>query len=227
MLARNSRNSVLLVAAALILFAAASCGSPTSTPDSPAKPATAEHAGDSPQAVFRAAREAAAAYRWKEFCSYLTPDARDTLAASLSIAGNMMRRMAAMAERAGNAQITADMRKKTDPVVKVLDRHGVPTDAIDDADSQLLAADKPPRELIEKIVSPISDPNQFIADIMEALLQVPGERPFEAFAGELADVKIDGNHATGTLVLAKDGKEDRQPVEFRKIDGQWRIEFAL
>ncbi len=219
------RTAILAVAAAL----AVSCSRPspreTGSRETGSSNETAVRPGETPQSVFQAAQEAAAAYRWKEFCSYLTPRHRDALAASLCVAGRMLQKMATMAEQAGDAKAVTQLSAHTEPILKVLQRHQVSFEAIDRLDPRLLAQREPPRELIEQIVAPVEDRNQFIADMMETLLRIPGQRPFLAFSGKMIELEIDGERATAVRLDRRAGQERREPLVFRKIDGEWRIEL--
>lgn len=214
------RTAMFAVAAA----SAVSCSRPSSRETGSSNETTAR-AGETPQSVFQAAQEAAAAYRWKEFCSYLTPRHRDALAASLCVAGRMLQKMATMAEQAGDSKAVTQLSAHTEPILQVLRRHQVSFEAIDRLDPRLLSQREPPRELIEQIVAPVEDRNQFIADMMEALLRIPGQRPFVAFSGKMVELKIDGEQATAVRVDRRGGQERREPLAFRKIDGEWRIEL--
>ncbi len=214
------RAAMFAVAAAL----AVSCSRP-SPRETGSSSETKVRPGETPQSVFQAAQEAAAAYRWKEFCSYLTPRHRDALAASLCVAGRMLQKMATMAEQAGDSKAVTQLSAHTEPILKVLQHHQVSFEAIDRLDPRLLAQREPPRELIDQIVAPVEDRNQFIADMMEALLRIPGQRPFLAFSGKMIELEIDGERATAVRLDRKAGQERREPLAFRKIDGEWRIEL--
>ena len=49
------------------------------------------------------------------------------------------------------------------------------------------------------------------------------KKTFFAPDARLADVEISGDRATAALVETRDGQETSEPIEFRKIDGRWKI----
>lgn len=182
---------------------------------------------NSPRGVFLRARAAAAKQDWDQFCSCLTPSAQDTLAASLAVAGNMLRNMAAMADRAQDDAIAKRLHEQADPVIAVLKKYKIRENLIAGVDPQLLQQEEPPRELVDQIVSGIENRNGFVAEMLAAMVAAQGGRPAVALGGELEDVSIDGDQAEGFLVGTKNGKPSRDPIPFRKINGQWKLEFTL
>jgi len=56
-----------------------------------------------------------------------------------------------------------------------------------------------------------------------------GEQDETPLSGDakLVDVKEDGDTASATIVMTKDGAETKEPISFKKIDGTWLIEMPM
>lgn len=97
----------------------------------------------------------------------------------------------------------------------VLEKHG-----LQDAMEQDLGADADPQEVFRGV-----DQVALIRDLTTILDELPGEEesgpagPMEAPVGDLEDLKVDGDTATGML--------DGEKVEFVKVDGRWYVSLGL
>jgi hypothetical protein len=180
-----------------------------------------------PQEVFEAAKKAAQREDWKGVCATLTDDSRDMLAGALVMTPL---RFKARAKLAGPRE--KDILAKLKPLDDVLARHGLSETVL----NNILAAqaDTDPKDAIKlsvkKLLAPIRDRCAFIADMFNALKTVNESKarrgPINADA-ELHDVKIKDDRAAGVIVTKMGGKEQREPIEFRKVAGSWKIELPL
>lgn len=210
----------LAVVSLLILGCKKPTDAPVISPQS-----TDSYDAATPLVAFTEAREAAAKLDWKRFCGYLTPQARDTLAASLTIAGNMIRRMTGAANQS-NEDISQETHRKADPIIQVLTKHKIAVNVLSNADDDQADA-LPSHELIDGIVADIEDRDQFVADMLAAMTELESVRPTISFKGSLVNVNIEGDTATATVEQMHQGKMESESLSFRKIDGNWRIEFNL
>jgi hypothetical protein len=83
----------------------------------------------------------------------------------------------------------------------------------------------PSEEDFKEWAAPIKDKAAFIAE-MFALLEKMTEDddgPPGVFSGKLADLQIEGDTATAVQVTDQDGNQQREPIEFRRINGRWFV----
>jgi hypothetical protein len=77
------------------------------------------------------------------------------------------------------------------------------------------------RDAIRK-AAPNLDAKAFMADVMEAMSKLEGTKgfssPTDALQGELKNVVVEGDRATGTL-QGEDGKD----LHFVRVDGRWYL----
>src|SRR5262249_39140527 len=161
---------------------------------------------------------------WKSVCATLTDDSRDLLAGALVLTPL---RFKARAKLAGPKE--KDILAKLKPLDDVLARHGLDAAVL----NNLLAAqaDTDPKDALKlsvnRLLAPIKDRCAFIADMFNALKKVDEAKarrgPINADA-ELRDVKIKEDRAAGVIVTKVDGKEQREPIAFRRLQGSWKIE---
>jgi hypothetical protein len=180
-----------------------------------------------PEEVFEAAKMAARKEDWKGVCATLTDDSRDLLAGALVLTPL---RFKARAKLAGPRE--KDILAKLKPLDEVLARHGLSETVL----NNILAAqaETDPREAIKlpvkRLLAPIRDRCAFIADMFNTLKKVDESKarrgPINADA-ELKDVKIKEDRAAGVIVTRTGGKEQREPIAFRRVQGSWKMELTL
>ncbi len=225
------------------LVAIAGCGGtvPTETAPSPGPQASASagrsaghSAALSPREAFERARQAAAAGQWRTFCDYLTPKACDTLAVTLMILGDQIVQRVRRAESTFDADRAERLRERIEPVDLVLRRYRIPPNVlsrldVDQLDALAQAKDRQLRpELLQPLVKFIGDRAEFAADMLSALPAVRGRRTIVSLKGELAEVTQEGDVARAVLVAHDEvGIETRRELEFRRLAGDWRIDFRL
>ena len=198
------------------LFAVASwlvVGLPLQAADAPAKESGKSF--DSPQAVFDAAQAARDKNEFKTFVDCLAPEAQKQFASSLAF-GALNQQSAAQGD--------AKLKEQFKLILAVLDKNGLTYDV-----TKKIEIDPNPEGVAKArraVGALIKEPTAFAADMMEAYSKTepfnqkpPGDPPVP----KLADVKIDGDKATGTVVVSFNNMEVRQPTEFVKVGGGWKI----
>ncbi len=99
----------------------------------------------------------------------------------------------------------------------------VPTDIADSADAAVVI--RASIDQRKRVVDQIEDKPGFVHDMMEVYRRPEdAERAKAAPEWKLTDVTIDGNKATAKLRFEHEGKEHVSPVNFRSIDGEWKID---
>jgi hypothetical protein len=171
---------------------------------------------DSPQAVFDAAQAANKKDDYKTLIDCLSPAAQKQMASSMAF-GALNQQSAAQ----GNDKFKEQFK----PIIAALEKHGLGFDV-----AKKIKIDDLSPDGIKKATSDvgalIKDPAAFAADLMEAYSKTEGfnaKPPKDAPEPKLADVKIDGDKAKGVIAVTIEGNDVKQPVEFVKIDGGWKL----
>jgi hypothetical protein len=175
-----------------------------------------------PQEVFDAA---AASMRKKDFAvmvSCFTPEARHQMALDLAMQGLFFR---------GKAEDDEKMLTRFKPVFEVMDKHGLTKAATKDVKIKGFRPSKEDRAAIRKLVK---DPAAFAAAYLTAQEKTSEGRDKDDPKPALKDLKIDGDKASGNIVVtfkvksqdkdAEELRERKQPVTFSKINGGWLID---
>lgn len=174
--------------------------SSTSTTKQAAAP-TAAPSYDTPQAAFDALSKAAKNNDWKTATSLLTPESQSMMAAGMMLGASFM--------------TMGDEAKQKD-LEQLLKKHGV------DMDEE--PSDEDPEAGPEALTRNIKDLPTFVGEINE-WMQKNGEGADSGFPemGELGEVTIDGDTASATV----DTEMGPQPIEFRRVDGNWLIHLPM
>ncbi len=182
-----------------------------------------------PEEVFEAAKKAIAREDWKGVCATFTDNTRDMLAGGLA----MMPLMAKGFAKLAGEDKEKEMLEKIKPLTDVLAKHGLTDAVLKKMEKQGDKGEKGEeaiRKGLKRLVGPIKDRCAFIAEMITVLKKADGkglkDGPLPKDA-ELKDLKVDGDHAKGTVVSTVSGKEKRDPIEFRKIGGSWKIDLPL
>lgn len=151
----------------------------------------------SPEAVFEAAKKAVESKDWKGFYQCCDPEK----APEMIMGGLMMAGFSVMQDKEGEKELNEISR-----------RHGF------DPENKGAMAKGNPKEVLKSV----KDPAGFFHDLMtfSSRKSKKGEEPKMDVTGQLTDVKIQGESATGTLTT-KDGK--KTPTRFVRRDGSWYI----
>lgn len=176
-----------------------------------------------PEDAFNAMKTAAEKEDYKTFCDCLTDESRDVIAGTAVFLGAVTKAVFS-APTATNAD-----KEKLRPIDDIVKKHGLNEDFLKKVDVKgiLLTKDKGASlKAMQKLVEPVKDRTALAVDLFGALKKLDGEQfdlTREFSKAELKDLKIDGDTARGTLVKGK----NNEPVDFRKIEGGWKIHFSL
>jgi len=180
-----------------------------------------------PQEVFDAFLAALNKRDSKTFVGCLAPDTLKEMAGAYAVQGMMRRELA---ETGGKDGAKDDkLAKRWKPTFDVLDKHGLTAKATKDVKLGKTPAE---HEKAQATLLPlIKDKAAFLVDYQDALdKDRPKIKDDEELKAKLTKVKIDGDKATGAVVVAfpdkdkKDkAKEVEEPVEFVKVGDGWKI----
>jgi hypothetical protein len=183
-----------------------------------------------PQEVFDAFKTSLKKEDWKGFCECLTPDSEKALAGVMAVGIEFVKGfLQAFAEKDESGKLKGAIQS-LDAVYK---KHRLSKEDFKDVDlKQLMGAGgkqdtKAMIKTFAKVGGRIKDRPGFISDLMKALSSMgPAAKEFQ-FEGnpQLQDVKVSGDTATGIIVHTKKGKEQKDPIAFKKIGGSWKIEL--
>jgi hypothetical protein len=215
----RARSAVALLAATIVLHPLA------------AQAAAAEGA-ESPAAVVDGLQAAAEAHDFPGLARLLAPDARAQITVSLVVGVSMMVAFAQMGgEMAGSlgeafsdeddAEQQAEVAKQQEEAAAmasglqarlagVFEKYGL-GDVMDDAEGE----DEAGPEKLTRALAGVDQPS-LIGELLDIMSGLGESGPGEASPvpdGELENLAIDGDHATGTV--------NGEPAEFVRIDGRW------
>jgi len=188
---------------------------------------------DSPLAAFDAARTALKKKDYQQFSRNITPASRDAMAGRIVfvlVMTQYSRDMALALGRAhgggGDDDIGSKEAKK--PLIyEILDKHHVDLTKAQLTKKELLSDQLPN---MTAVIEDVKNKDEFLADLLAAMEEYSPKfkDEMEPLAkATLTDVKEDGDMARGTIITKKDGKEKREPVRFRKINGTWLVELSM
>jgi hypothetical protein len=171
---------------------------------------------DSPKAVYTAAQDASKKGDVPAFLACLTSDSELLLAGELAARCFLLRGLASL-DKTDKAQ------EKLKPIDEVLARHGLTEETIRKA-----APAKARGEIgkaLRSIGAQVKDRPKFCAELLAAWERAtPNRRPRPFVGLELADVKVNGDRAMGTLTVRVNEKEKREePIEFARVAASWKI----
>lgn len=179
--------------------------------------ATAPAGFESPEAAFAAAQQAARDSEWRSLVECMTPDGQKF------VAGMMMFMAAGGGEEAA-------------PLLPVLEKHGVEVPKLEfsvtvNGDTDSAGSDEESEEASPEEPE-IEDLPGFIADMIAAMEASgmdsgSGTGPAEWGNAELTEVTIDGDTASGTLLVPTDNGEQTEPIAFTKTDDGWLLDISM
>jgi hypothetical protein len=192
---------------------------------------------NTPEECFQFAQQATQKKDYAAAVDCLTEDSQEVMAGVLVTAGTMTKALGGMAAAFGaEGDETQQLKQGIQQIDAVLTRHGVTEETLEglgDANplanafvgSEQTDQENPEKALegLRAMAKPIQDRRTFVAEMFTALDGIgndTGENPAEAFAGQLKNLEINGDEATG-VILKADGEED--PIGFRKTNQGWRI----
>lgn len=161
---------------------------------------------DSPEAAFEAMQDAAQDDDLETAVEQMTDESQSVMAGGMVFA----------------LSFAAFNSENEDEIQSLFKEHGLDPDAQED-DEAIDGADM--ETALKKIVEPIDNKPEFVAAAIALMkkLDKDGDSSFDFPSGTLEDLKIDGDSATAVIVTTDDGDEDREPIEFRKVDGGWLV----
>jgi hypothetical protein len=183
-----------------------------------------------PQEAWQAAAKAFTNKDWKAVYGVLTDESREKLTAQAAFLPLMIKGFAKLAPKDKQAEEMAKLK----PLDDVLAKHGLTEEVLKKMEQEAKAkgTDKKDPDAMKKalqtLIAPIKDRRAFVGEMMPALQKATGmsKEDNKAFAeAQLKDVKVEGDKARGVLVLKKGDKEQREPIEFRREGGGWRVEM--
>ncbi len=204
----------LLALAALLVAALASPGDVRSAPVPPKATSYA-----TPQAAFDAAKSSFNKKDYKAFYATLSPSSAEVLAGQLVFMGAMFRSFAG-SDKSGKF---AEKYKALEPV---LTKHGATKEAMDKLKDVGLVKDEAELQArMKKVAALVKDRSGFVVDTMVVMDKAGDLKDFPLIAAKLEDLEIKGDKATGNVVFKRGASEVRDPIEFVKVGGSWRMEM--
>ena len=197
---------LLLTLLSFVMATVCGCGGDAATSSSPSQEnaAPASRQFDTPEAVYVAMVEATKNKDYKTMAELSTPDTQALMAGGMIFGAGFM---------------TIEDENKEKELKELLGRHGIDMD--DEAEPP---ADMSPEEAMKAMVEPVEDLPTFIDEIM-TWMDKNSDDDSGGFAelGELGEVTVDGDSASAG------GETDQgpQPIEFRKLDGSWRVHLPM
>ena len=172
---------------------------------------------DSPEAVFEAAKAAAEKEDVEAFLKCMTEGTQEMFAGTMAMSAITMKQAGGLLKAVGGKED----KEAFENMSAVLDKHGL-TDEYIKGLGGVRKVSKPQGVLTE-LLKPVKDKPAFVADIMKALEPIQKDTgiPKDVFAGELSNVKINGDSATAVV---KDSFP--RPLAFKKVDGSWLIDMG-
>jgi hypothetical protein len=175
-----------------------------------------------PDAAFKGMQTAAEKEDWKAFCETLTDDSRDMMAGSMAFGGMFMSKMGALGAK-------EEDKAKLKTIDEVLKKHGLTEEHFSKLPKDPMPKDKAGQQAaMRKMVEPVKDKAAFVGDMMKSMksLSKDGESNFSMIkSAKLEELKVEGDTAKGVIVTQIKGQDKREPVEFRKVSGSWRVEL--
>jgi len=170
---------------------------------------------NSPQAVFDAAQAAQKKDDYKTFVACFTPEAQKDMAAGLAFH--------ALTQQAA-ARNDEKLRTQLKPILDALTKNGL-TDEVGKKVKLNPASPQEAEKVQKEVQGLIKDPAAFAVDLMTAYSRTEpfNRKPPDMPTPQLTDVKVDGDKARGTIVVKVQGQELKQPAEFAKVGGSWKL----
>ena len=166
-----------------------------------------------PEATSLAAKSALERGDYRAFCHCLTTEARDEMAAGLVMLGGFMQLGAD-----GQGPEAERARVRARKIKAVLERHGLNEQTTPKMSISLVAGKEEQKRAMLKLVEPIKDRDALIADFIRVLIEASDEPD-----ARLVNLRTGTDTATATFAQTRQGKEKTSPIEFKKVEGEWKI----
>lgn len=163
-----------------------------------------------PQACFEASIKASQKKDFKTAVDCLAPSTHKDVAAQTAL---MMLGMKNLGE---------EFSKTFKPVFEVMEKHGLTEKATKDIKTT------DPKAAMKTLAGLIKKPTPFLVELMAAQDKAAaglngGLGVIQNLKYKLADVKVKGDKATATLEMSFNGSDMKQPMEFVKFRGGWKM----
>ena len=169
----------------------------------------------SPKAVFEAALEAEKKGDYKTFMSLYDPKSRNLTTGRLVATSARFKLF--MASKEG-----AKFEAKAPELDKLLTKYGIGREAIAKAAPGGKPGKMPNEKTLIELGKVVKDQGAFANEIIPFMEGLGSSKKGDS-SGELKDLEIKGDKATGSKVKQVDGKEVREPIEFVKVGRSWRL----
>ena len=186
-------------------------------------------AGKTPESIFERAKSSAQDKDYKTFVDCFTPESQDSLAKVMvqAAAGLMMLKdMPSMPGAPGGGQI-AKMEALLPEVEAILERHDISSEDLSQGGGMFGMMGMGDSSEIDSIVDGIKNKPAFIGDMMDAMEELgeDAQSVEGSFVGELTEVEINGERATGKITNLPNGGDG--DIEFHKTSEGWRIHLPM
>ncbi len=186
--------------------------------------------GDSPQDVFDTMKQSMQDQDFETFAHCLTPNSQKKMAATLVVAGGMIIAFSQMGQQMGDEGEAEPDNSAMEKFQNILKDHGIDEKTMQQPPPN--AENMSQNEVIMAMGEKIEDRPGFIAEVMQLMTEI-SEKEDGSVSNNMAlsadatlgDLEVDDDTASGTLTYPMNGEEKTEPIEFKKIDGQWRIEL--
>jgi hypothetical protein len=178
-----------------------------------------------PQEAFDAAVAAVHKKNMKGALEVLTDESRDAMTGTVIFVGSMI---------IAFSEIDPKEKEKVKELKDIFAKHGVTEDALKKLKDSGPGPNFDPKtdsEAMKKAMGELGhvvkkDRAGFVAEVFGFLAKQPGSHEALLFDNaKLEDLKIDGNHAKGTIASKENGQTKREPIEFKKVGKGWKIDL--
>jgi len=178
---------------------------------------------DTPEKCFDAAKKAAEAKDYKTFLSFFTPEFKQTMGGMMMVGVMISTTVMLPQDDVG--------KQKLEEKKVILKAHGVDVEKLDDLLTETgfkdaMGDEKKIKAALAKLGAKIKDLDGLLAKDLDRSTEPPD------FMGTLAEVKIEGDNATGVVTTEKEVEKYGQQVKeaekmtmhFKKVSGGWLID---
>jgi hypothetical protein len=190
--------------------------------------ARGETSFNSPEESFQAARAALDNNDIRAFSKTLTPETVDVLIVGLGMGKGIKLNLAVAFAREDEIE---RCKNELGEFKTILQKHG-----LSEANLRPIKIDKDisPAELrriVSKAVEPVKDRTGLLVELVRFSQKCAEHKKGAVFDfgknPELKDVVVTGDTARGVLRVTKNGQESRESLNFRRVDGSWKIDVPI
>jgi hypothetical protein len=176
-----------------------------------------------PEATAKSMTTALAALDFAGAYDCLTPESQNLIVGAVVMMGAGMQEMQSKLAQAP-PQLKEQLEGQMGPFIAIMERHGVTADAVANMKNKLQPGAFRDPAVMSELADKVADKRGFIGELASALVDLAkqnGQMPDinQAVSGELSDVKIEGDTATGKFTTAS-GEEK---LLFQKTAAGWKL----